>query len=155
MLHDLPKIINVKHGRRVGRGIGSKKGGHTAGRGTKGQKSRSGYSEPRSGFEGGQMPLSRRIPKLKGFKRGFLKDKFPTATIKLSRLVAIANNGGNVEKNLDEFVAGIANTHQYKRLKIVGDSAAKVVLKPEVITKLKPLITRFQSTSKVAGIFAD
>ncbi len=49
---------------RVGRGIGSKLG-RTAGRGSKGQKSRSGYSR-RRGFEGGQMPLHRRIP-----KRGF------------------------------------------------------------------------------------
>jgi large subunit ribosomal protein L15 len=49
---------------RVGRGIGSKLG-RTAGRGSKGQKSRKGYSR-RPGFEGGQMPLRRRIP-----KRGF------------------------------------------------------------------------------------
>jgi large subunit ribosomal protein L15 len=49
---------------RVGRGIGSKLG-RTAGRGSKGQKSRSGYKR-RRGFEGGQMPLHRRIP-----KRGF------------------------------------------------------------------------------------
>src|SRR3974377_1840479 len=49
---------------RVGRGIGSKLG-RTAGRGSKGQKSRKGYSR-RAGFEGGQMPLRRRIP-----KRGF------------------------------------------------------------------------------------
>lgn len=49
---------------RVGRGIGSKLG-RTAGKGSKGQKSRSGYSL-RRGFEGGQMPLHRRIP-----KRGF------------------------------------------------------------------------------------
>ena len=49
---------------RVGRGIGSKLG-KTAGRGNKGQKSRKGYSR-RAGFEGGQMPLHRRVP-----KRGF------------------------------------------------------------------------------------
>jgi len=49
---------------RVGRGIGSKLG-RTAGKGSKGQKSRKGYSR-RAGFEGGQMPLRRRIP-----KRGF------------------------------------------------------------------------------------
>jgi large subunit ribosomal protein L15 len=51
----------------VGRGIGGK-GGKTAGRGTKGQGAR---HNPRPGFEGGQMPLSRRIPKLKGFKNPF------------------------------------------------------------------------------------
>jgi len=53
---------------RVGRGIGSKLG-KTAGRGNKGQKSRKGYSR-REGFEGGQMPLHRRVPK-RGFRNPF------------------------------------------------------------------------------------
>jgi len=69
MLHELIKI-KTKTRRRVGRGYGSGKGGHTVGRGQKGQKSRAGYSRPRPDFEGGSMPLSRRIPKLKGFSRG-------------------------------------------------------------------------------------
>jgi len=56
-----------KDRRRVGRGIGGK-GGKTAGRGTKGQKAR-GSIKP--GFEGGQLPLKQRIPKLKGFKNPF------------------------------------------------------------------------------------
>ena len=64
-LHDLHPAPGAKRSRkRVGRGPGSGKG-KTAGRGHKGQKSRSGYSR-RYGFEGGQMPLVRRIP-----KRGF------------------------------------------------------------------------------------
>ncbi|MBP9758600.1 50S ribosomal protein L15 [Candidatus Dojkabacteria bacterium] len=64
------ELIKIKqNSKRVGRGYGSGKGGHTAGRGTKGQKSRSGYTQPRPGFEGGSMPLSRRIPKLRGFSR--------------------------------------------------------------------------------------
>ncbi|MBI2821647.1 MAG: 50S ribosomal protein L15, partial [Acidobacteria bacterium] len=56
--------------KRVGRGPGSG-WGKTAGRGSKGQKSRSGYSH-RAGFEGGQMPLYRRLPK-RGFKNIFRK----------------------------------------------------------------------------------
>jgi large subunit ribosomal protein L15 len=56
---------------RVGRGIGSKLG-KTAGRGNKGQKSRTGYSR-RRGFEGGQMPLHRRLPK-RGFNNPFGTD---------------------------------------------------------------------------------
>jgi large subunit ribosomal protein L15 len=56
---------------RVGRGIGSKLG-KTAGRGNKGQKSRSGYAR-RRGFEGGQMPLHRRIPK-RGFNNPFAQE---------------------------------------------------------------------------------
>lgn len=55
-----------KNKKRVGRGTASGSG-KTAGRGTKGQKSRSGFKHKR-GFEGGQNPLSQRIPKLKGFK---------------------------------------------------------------------------------------
>ena len=56
---------NLKQGKRLGRGEGSGKGG-TSARGHKGAKSRSGYSK-KIGFEGGQMPLQRRVPKF-GFK---------------------------------------------------------------------------------------
>jgi len=68
-INDLgPAYGSVKNKKRVGRGNGS---GHgtTSGRGSKGQLSRSGgSSKTRLGFEGGQMPLNRRIPHLKGFK---------------------------------------------------------------------------------------
>lgn len=67
-VHELrPAKGSTAPGRRVGRGIGGK-GGKTAGRGTKGQGAR---NTVRPGFEGGQMPLSRRIPKLKGFTNPF------------------------------------------------------------------------------------
>ena len=61
----------TKNRKRLGRGPGSGLG-KTAGRGHKGQKSRSGYSSKR-GFEGGQMPLQRRVPK-SGFKNPFRKE---------------------------------------------------------------------------------
>ena len=60
-----PALGSVKHRTRIGRGPGSGKGG-TSTRGHKGAKSRSGYSR-KIGFEGGQMPLQRRLPKY-GFK---------------------------------------------------------------------------------------
>jgi len=67
-VHDLkPAPGSAKAKRRVGRGI-SGKGGKTAGRGTKGQKAR-GSVKP--GFEGGQLPLVQRIPKLRGFNNPF------------------------------------------------------------------------------------
>ena len=67
-VHDLkPAPGSTRERKRVGRGIGGK-GGKTAGRGTKGQGAR-GSVKP--GFEGGQMPLSRRVPKLKGFRNPF------------------------------------------------------------------------------------
>lgn len=65
-LHELEKNRNDKSVKRVGRGI-SAGGGKTAGRGTKGQKSRSGHNIPRK-FEGGQTPLIMRSHKLHGFK---------------------------------------------------------------------------------------
>src|SRR4030042_4122641 len=70
-LNDLRDNEGARKGRmRVGRGIGSGKG-KTAGRGQKGQKSRSGVSI--KGFEGGQMPLHMRLPK-RGFNNIFAKD---------------------------------------------------------------------------------
>ena len=67
-VHDLsPAPGATKKPKRVGRGIGGK-GGKTAGRGHKGQHARN--TVPR-GFEGGQMPLKQRVPKLKGFNNPF------------------------------------------------------------------------------------
>ena len=67
-IHDLkPAPGSNRAKRRVGRGIGGK-GGKTAGRGTKGQKARNTVAR---GFEGGQMPLKQRVPKLKGFNNPF------------------------------------------------------------------------------------
>jgi large subunit ribosomal protein L15 len=67
-VHDLkPAPGSTRDRRRVGRGIAGK-GGKTAGRGTKGQGAR---DNVKPGFEGGQLPLKQRIPKLKGFKNPF------------------------------------------------------------------------------------
>lgn len=67
-VHDLkPDEGSRKRSKRVGRGIGGK-GGKTAGRGHKGQKAR---SKVRVGFEGGQLPLAQRLPKLRGFTNPF------------------------------------------------------------------------------------
>ena len=75
-LHDLKPAEGSKHRRkRIGRGPGSGRGGHTSTRGQKGQGSRSG-SSTRPGFEGGQLPLARRLP-----KRGFNNKKFATLYI--------------------------------------------------------------------------
>jgi large subunit ribosomal protein L15 len=62
------KSIQEKSKRRVGRGFGSQKGGHTSGRGQKGQKSRRGSKIP-LWFEGGQLPLIKRLPMLRGKAR--------------------------------------------------------------------------------------
>ena len=78
-----PAEGSKKARRRVGRGIGSGLGG-TAGRGNKGQKSRSGGYH-KVGFEGGQMPLQRRLP-----KRGFVSTtRYDTAEVRLSDLAKL------------------------------------------------------------------
>lgn len=67
---NLSRLIKNKgirrKGKRLGRGIGSGKGGHTVGRGTKGQKARRGHKFS-VGFEGGQVPLYKRLPQIGGF----------------------------------------------------------------------------------------
>ena len=80
---------------RVGRGEGSK--GKTAGRGTKGTKAR--YQVP-AAFEGGQMPLHMRLPKLKGFKNPF---RIEYQVVNLDRLAELFPEGGAI--GVDELVA--------------------------------------------------
>jgi large subunit ribosomal protein L15 len=74
---------------RVGRGEASK--GKTAGRGTKGSKARTNVP---AGFEGGQMPMTRRLPKLKGFSN--LQFKTTYQVVNTGRLAALYPNGGDV-----------------------------------------------------------
>ena len=81
-----------KSRRRVGRGISAGKG-KTAGRGTKGQKSRSGFNIPNR-FEGGQTPLSMRLPKLRGFKVKIKK----TVIIDLDLISSNYKDGETVSK---------------------------------------------------------
>ena len=84
-LHDLaPPKGSTTAKRRVGRGTGGK-GHKTAGRGTKGQKARN--TMP-AGFEGGQLPLMQRIPKLKGFKNPFRVEYTPVNLAALDALGA-------------------------------------------------------------------
>ena len=83
-IHDLkPAEGSTKNKQRKGRGIGGK-GGKTAGRGTKGQHSR-GRGKVRAGFEGGQMPLQKRLPKY-GFTSRIART---TAQVRLSELNAV------------------------------------------------------------------
>ena len=74
---------NKKKAKRIGRGQGSGRGGHTVGKGHNGQRSRSGFKE-KYRFEGGQMPLQRKIPKW-GFNNKFRQDYVAvnTGTIQL------------------------------------------------------------------------
>jgi large subunit ribosomal protein L15 len=94
MIQNLPSPKTKNKGTRVGRGRGTGKGGHTTGRGMKGQKSRSGYSKPTPDFEGGQNPLSKRLPKLRGEGKNSLKGYFQSrqkkVAVQLSELAQTA-----------------------------------------------------------------
>jgi large subunit ribosomal protein L15 len=104
---------------RVGRGIGSKLG-KTAGRGNKGQKSRKGYSR-RPGFEGGQMPLHRRIPK-RGFNNPFGRE---FAVVNVESLNAFPA-GETVTPQLLVAVGLVRNKRD--GVKVLGDGDLKVKL---------------------------
>lgn len=99
-LHNLkPAKGSVRKNKRLGRGEGSKRGG-TSTRGHKGAKSRSGYSKKR-GFEGGQMPLQKRVP-----KRGFYsRNRVTFVPMNFSRLEEISKKHGTSEMDMDFFVS--------------------------------------------------
>ncbi len=100
-LHDLRPADGSHTARtRVGRGIAAGKG-KTAGRGTKGQKARTGSSIP-AWFEGGQTPASQRVPKLRGFKRRF---RVEYAVVNVGRINEVAAAGGFGEPTADAPVA--------------------------------------------------
>ena len=112
---------------RVGRGIGSGKG-KTAGRGVKGQKSRSGVAI--KSFEGGQMPLFRRLP-----KRGFnpiLKTKTATFNLdKLQNLIEKKKIKSEDTINLDYLIKNKLIKKTFNRLKILGNGDLKTKLNIE------------------------
>ncbi len=92
-----PAKGSVKHSKRVGRGAGSGKGG-TATRGNKGAKSRSGYHQ-KIGFEGGQMPIYRRLPKF-GFKN---INRIEYVGINIDVLNTLAETKNITDFNVDVF----------------------------------------------------
>ncbi len=104
---------------RVGRGQGSK--GKTAGRGTKGTKAR---GQVHLGFEGGQMPLQRRVPKLKGFSN--LSFKTTYQVVNIGRLADLYPQGGDVTP--DDLVAKGA-VRAGELVKVLGEGDAGVALR--------------------------
>ena len=107
-------IKKRKHRKRVGRGPGSGHG-KTAGRGEKGHSSRSGFSF-RLGFEGGQMPMMRRIAK-RGFSNKYFADR--VAVLNVSTLDALFENGAVVDPAALE-ARGLVKG-KYEAVKILGN----------------------------------
>ena len=102
---------------RVGRGEGSK--GKTAGRGTKGTKARKNVP---AGFEGGQMPIQMRLPKLKGFKN---RNKVVFQVVNVSDIERLFPNGGQV--GVAELVAAGA-VRKNEPVKVLGDGEISVAV---------------------------
>ena len=104
--------------RRLGRGVGSGTGGHSSTRGNKGQKSRSGNHKMPVWFEGGQMPLQRRLPKF-GFTSPFRKEYVPVNLSRLSRLVEDGKLSADAPVTPAALIkAGVASKND--RIKILG-----------------------------------
>jgi large subunit ribosomal protein L15 len=114
---------------RVGRGEGSK--GKTAGRGTKGTKAR--YQVP-AGFEGGQMPLHMRLPKLRGFKNPF---RVEFQVVNLDKLSALFPEGGTV--TVEDLVAKGA-VRKGQPVKVLGNG--------DITVKLEIAVDRVSTSAK-------
>ena len=128
-LNPLNKKIKTKKKKRLGRGIGSTKG-KTSGRGHKGQKSRSGVAI--KSFEGGQMPLYRRLPK-RGFRT--LKNKKNIAKINLSKIQEILDKKihfSNGKVSLLSLQKVNLLNKKYKKLKLLGSGDIKEKFDTEV-----------------------
>ena len=136
-LHNLkPAKGSVKKGKRIGRGEGSKRGG-TATRGHKGQKSRSGYSK-KIGFEGGQQPLQRRVPKF-GFTN---PNRVEYQGVNLDRLQELADNK-KIKTKVDKKT--LVDNGLAKKKDLV-----KILGRGELKAKLDITAHAFSSTAKAA-----
>lgn len=119
--HLRPAAGSKKTKTRVGRGEGSK--GKTAGRGTKGTKAR---YQVRVGFEGGQMPLHMRTPKLRGFKNPFRTEY---QVVNVAKLAELYPKGGDV--TVEDLVAKGA-VRKNQPVKVLGDGDLQVKLTVQV-----------------------
>lgn len=139
-----PKKGSKKQRKRVGRGPGSGHG-KTAGRGHKGAKSRSGYGS-RPGFEGGQMPLQRRLPK-RGFHNLFGKEY---VIISLSQLDELAAGNEITSQSLIE--AGILKEGKLTKVLANGEITKAVTITVDKISeKAKSMIEKAGGTVKLTN----
>jgi large subunit ribosomal protein L15 len=138
-----PAKGSTKNKKRIGRGQGSGTGG-TATRGHKGQKSRSGYSR-KTGFEGGQMPLQRRVPKF-GFKNINRKEY---KGINISTLQELADARKITNIDVDLLVeAGLARKNSL--VKILGNGELKSKLNVKAHAFSKSAVTAIEAAKGTA-----
>ena len=138
-----PAKGSVHHDKRIGRGQGSGHGG-TSTRGHKGAQSRSGYSR-KAGFEGGQMPLQRRLPKY-GFKNRFRKE-FKAINIDALQLLAETNGISTIDvQTLVD--AGFASKND--NIKILGNGVLTLKLDVKAHAFSKKAIEAIEALSGTA-----
>ena len=130
-LNNLRPAAGSTHSRRrIGRGPGSGLGG-TSTRGHKGAKARSGYKK-KIGFEGGQMPLQRRVPKF-GFKNINHKEYL---AVNLSTLQKLADKKGWTEIGIAQLVeAGLTNGNEKVKILANGELKSKITVKANAFSK--------------------
>jgi large subunit ribosomal protein L15 len=139
-----PAKNSRKSRKRIGRGPGSGRG-KTAGRGTKGQKSISGYSRKR-GFEGGQMPLHRRVPK-RGFTNIFRKEYSEVNLDRISKISKVKIEPKDLVK------AGIIKK-ETESIKVLGRgeiSASKTIYAHKFTQSAQEKIEKAGGKAKVIG----
>ena len=140
-----PATGSTKNTKRIGRGQGSGRGG-TSTRGHKGQKSRSGYSK-KIGFEGGQMPLQRVVPK-SGFKN-INRVEYKGINLDMLQNIAEKNNLTVIDKE-SLINAGVASKND--RIKILGGGALsmKLEVKANGFSKsAKEAIEKLEGTTEI------
>lgn len=111
-----PAAGSVKKQKRLGRGVGSGKGGHSSSRGNKGQKSRTGNHRMPAWFEGGQMPLQRRVPKF-GFTN---PNRIEYRTFNLSQLSSLMEAQRVTSPVTPEHFVAAGLARPKDRIKILG-----------------------------------
>ena len=125
---------------RVGRGIGSGKG-KTGGRGVKGQKSRSGVSI--NGYEGGQMPIYRRLPK-RGFTNTFAKDFNIVSIARLEQAVEAGKLDVKKPVNVEALVEAGVLRRAKDGVRLLGDGEAKSKFKLEIAGASKSAVEKIE-----------
>jgi large subunit ribosomal protein L15 len=128
----LPSPKTKTKSKRVGRGYGTGRGGHTTGKGTKGQKARTGYKKPTPDFEGGQNPISKRVPKLRGTsrkgtsRRALFKSKQNRQVVNISRIESKFKTGSKITPQSLEDAGLISNPdHKILNVKVLFDKPIK------------------------------
>src|SRR5688572_18878621 len=130
-VHELAPSPGANKGpKRRARGIGGK-GGKTAGRGTKGQRSRGRGKVPR-GFEGGQMPLKQRVPKLKGFNNPF---RVEYAGVNLDTLEELADRLDGVVSPESLAKAGVVRSNAFVKILARGTVSTKLDVSAHAVSK--------------------